>query len=128
MSRLRDHKRRMRGDLHREMSVPALYFVTPTATGVPCTVRVWLKTENQMTGDLPGFQGAERAEPEDRVRFDLSEFNPSALPRRIGVVRIVEDVEAYRLDHGYPADLGWQTWRVIPLDAEEAALYEIPAP
>lgn len=127
MSRLRDHKRRMRGDLHREMSVPALYFVTPTATPVPCTIRVWLKTENQMTGDLPGFQGAERAEPEDRVRFDLSEFPCSILPRRIGVVS-VEAGEAYRLDHGYPADLGWQTWRVIPLEAEEAATYPVPAP
>lgn len=78
-----------------------------------------------MTGDLPGFQGAERAEQEPRIRFDLSDFSPSDLPRRNGVVRIVEDVEAYRLDHNDPADFGYQTWRVIPLDAIEAATYAV---
>lgn len=126
MGRLRDIKRRARGSLHREMSVPALYFVTSTTRpGIECAVRVWPKTENQMVGDLPGVQGAERAEPEDRLRFDLADFPPSRMPRRLGVVS-VEPGEAYRIDHLYPADLGYQTARVTRLSAEEAATYPVP--
>jgi len=128
MSRLRDIKRQARGDLHREMSVPAFYYATPTSlTQVACTVRTWLKTENQMTGDLQGFHGAERAEPEDRVRFDLSEFPilPADRPRRGGIVS-VEAGEAYRIDHLYPADLGYQTARVTRLDPADAVGLVVP--
>jgi len=105
----------MRGDLHREMSVPAYYIPVPSADPVECDVRVWLKTE-QMVGELPGYQGAERAEPEDRIRIDLAQV---PAPRRLGVVS-VEAGEAYRIDHLYPADLGYQTARVLRLSAAEA--------
>lgn len=125
MSRLREHKRRARGDLHREAAVPALLILASSPTPVPCTVRIWPKTENQATGDLPGFQGAERAEPEDRIRFDLSEFQPSSLPRRTAVVS-VEAGEAYRVDHLYTADLGYQTASVTRLTVAEAATLPVP--
>ena len=125
MSRLRDIKRRARGDLHREMSVPSLYFVTPSATPVSCDVRVWLKSENQTSGDLQGFQGAERADPEDRVRFNLADFPPSRQPRR-GAVVSVEPGEAYRVDHLYPVDGTFQTARVTRLDRAEADTYAVP--
>jgi len=78
-----------------------------------------------MIGDLPGLHGAERAEPEDRLRFDLSDFPPSAKPRRHGVVS-VEAGEAYRIDHLYPADFGFQTARVTRLSAEDAVTYPVP--
>lgn len=122
MSRFRDNKRRARGDLHREMSVPALYISASGADPVPCTVRVWLKTENQMVGELSGFPSAERAEPEDRLRFDITEI---AAPRRLAVVS-VETGEAYRIDHLYPVDLGYQTARVVRLSAAEAASLPVP--
>jgi hypothetical protein len=115
--------RRARVDLHREMSVDALYIPVPDADPVDCTVRLWPKTD-EMQGELSGLQGAAtRAEPEDRIRFDLSEF-PAAL-RRLAIVS-VEAGEAYRIDHLYPADLGYQTARVLRLTAEEAD--DLPLP
>lgn len=123
VSRFRDIKRQARGDLHQEMSVPALYILTPSTDPVDCTVRVWLKTENQMVGALQSAPGAaERAEPEDRIRFDLTEI---ASLRRNAVVS-VEVGEAYRVDHLYPADLGYQTARVVRLSAAEADGLAVP--
>jgi len=76
-----------------------------------------------MTGALPGQQGsAERVEPEDRIRFDLSEV---PAPRRGGVVS-VEPGEAYRIDHVYPVDLGFQTTRIVRLTAAEAQGLPVP--
>jgi hypothetical protein len=103
------------------MSVSALYLLTPTAVPVPCTVRPWLKNEN-MAGDLPGFAGVERAEPEDRIRFELSEV---PAPRRNALVS-VEPGEAYRIDHLYPVDLGYQTARVVRLSAADTAALPVP--
>lgn len=103
------------------MSVPAVYIATPAAEPVPCDVRLWPKT-NQMSGELQGFDGAQRAEPEDQIRFDLTEV---PAPRRNGVVS-VEAGEAYRIDHLYPADLGYQTARVTRLSADEADGLEVP--
>lgn len=124
MSRFRDIKRRARGDRHREMSVPALYIAVPSADPVECTVRTWLKTDNLMIGELPGLQGAaERAEPEERIRFDLSEFEG---PLRNLAVISVEAGEAYRIDHLYPVDLGYQTARVTRLT--EAQTIALPVP
>ena len=60
---------------------------------------------------------------EDRLRFDLSEI---ATIRRNAIVS-VEAGEAYRVDHLYPADLGYQTARVVPLSAEEATGLPVPA-
>jgi hypothetical protein len=123
MSRLRDIKRRARGDLHREMSVPALYIPAPNATPVPCTVRVWRKREDPETGNLPLLQGtAQMVVSEDRLRFDLAEV---ARPRDGSIVS-VEAGEAYRVEFRYPADLGYQTARVVPLSAAEATGLPVP--
>jgi hypothetical protein len=73
MSRLRDIKRRMRGDLHAQASVPALYIPVPNAAPIECTVRVWLKSD-EMTGAAQQNGSAQMTNPEDRLRFDLSEF------------------------------------------------------
>lgn len=123
MSRFRDVKRRARGDLHREMSVAALYIPAPSATPVSCTVRVWTKVEQHMVGKLAGLQGvAEMAEPEDRIRFDLAQIPK---PYRNAIVS-VEPGEAYRIDHLYDADLGYQTARVLRLAASETTALPVP--
>jgi len=123
MSRLREIKRKMRGDLHREMSVAALYIPAPNADPVPCTVRVWRKREDPETGELPGYQGAATLViSEDRIRFQLSQI-PSL---RRGAVVSVEEGEAFRVDHTYEVDLGYQTARVLPLSAAEADGLPLP--
>ncbi|MEG3175872.1 hypothetical protein U1872_06490 [Sphingomonas sp. RB3P16] len=125
MSRLRDIKRRMRGDLHREMSVPALYIPAPNATPVPCTVRVWRKREHEdiAEGHLQGYAGAaQMVISEDRLRFDLSQ---GFAPRRLAIVSVAAG-EAYRLEFLYPVDLGYQTARVIPLTTDEAVVLPVP--
>lgn len=123
MSRLRDIKRQARGDLHREMSVPALYIPVPLATPVECNVRTWLKSDDGTQMDAADG-GVAMMNPEDRIRFDLSEFD--APLRHNGVVS-VETGEAYRIDHLYPADLGYQTARVLRLTAAEAGGLPVPA-
>lgn len=122
MSRLRQAKRRMRADVHREGAVRALYIPAPSATPVPCTVRVWLKTD-QFVKPMGSTDAAQMAEPEDRLRFDLSQFSHALF--RNAVVSI-EPGEAYRIDHLYPADLGYQTARVIPLKAAETTALPVP--
>jgi hypothetical protein len=123
MSRLRDIKRRMRGDLHAQASVPALYIPVPNAAPIECTVRVWLKSD-EMTGAAQQNGSAQMTNPEDRLRFDLSEFQA---PLRVQTAIIsVEAGEAYRIDHLYPADLGYQTARVTRLGLNEAAGLPVP--
>ncbi|WP_242137022.1 hypothetical protein [Sphingomonas sp. TREG-RG-20F-R18-01] len=121
--RIRDLMRQGREDLHREMSVPALYIPAPNATPLACSVRVWLKTDNHMVGKLPGLQGAaETSESEDRLRFNLAE-----IPKLFrNAVVSVEPGEAYRIDHLYEADLNFQTARVLRLPATEAAGLPLP--
>jgi hypothetical protein len=121
MSRLRETKRLARRDVHRQMAVPALYLASTAASPVPCTVRVWRKRDDNLLGDLQGM-GAVRVEPEDRLRFDLTEL----VPRRLAIVS-VEAGEAYRIEHTYPADCGYQTARVTPLDDDEAVGLPVPS-
>ena len=123
MGRLRDIKRQVRGSLHREMSAPALYIPVPDATPVPVTVRVWRKREDPVTGDLQSMHGAaQMAVSEDRLRFDLSEI---AVLRRNAIVS-VEAGEAYQVEFLYPADLGYQTARVVPLPEAETTGLPVP--
>lgn len=110
----------MRADVHREGAVRAFYIPAPSATPVPCTVRVWLKTD-QFVKTIT--DGAQMAEPEDRLRFNLSEFPH---PLFNNAVVSVEPGEAYRINHLYPVDLGFQTARVTPLTATEAAALPVP--
>lgn len=123
----RDIKRNARRDRHTEMAVPALYYATlsPLPTPLDCTVRVWLKSD-EMTGGAAFPGSAEVATPEDRLRFDLTEFDEGAL-RRTGVVA-VEAAEAYRIDHLYPADDHFQTARVTRLTAAEIAAAGLAVP
>lgn len=117
MNRLRDIRRQQRATVHREMAVPAVYIPVPNATPVPCTVRPWRKADGTTVGKLPGMAGAATgAEPEDQLRFLLAEFTA---PLRRDAIVSVEPGEAYRLDHSYPAELGYQTWRVIILPVAE---------
>ncbi len=93
---------------------------------------MWRKREALQNGDLPNFPGAERAEPEDRLRLALSDFPPSNRPRRLGVVVIDPEYaevegEAYRLDRLDPVDGGYQTVAVIALGVADTRDYEIPA-
>lgn len=126
MGTIRDIKRIARGNLHRSMSIPSLYIPVPDATPVPVTVRVWRKREDPAVGDMPrqsdNMTVAQYLVTEDRLRFDLSEV---PVLRRLGVVS-VEPGEAYRIDHLYPVDGTYQTARVVPLSAAEAA--DLPVP
>lgn len=124
MSRLREAKRRMRGDLHAQAAVPALYIPVPNAAPIECTVRVWPKSD-EMTGAAQQNGSAKMTNPEDRLRFDLSEFQ-APLRTQTAIVS-VEAGEAYRIDHIYPADLGYQTARVTRLSAAEAQALPVPA-
>lgn len=77
-----------------------------------------------MVGALPGSgsQYAERVEPEDRLRFDLSDLTP----RRTAIVS-VEAGEAYRIEFLYPVDAGYQTARVTALPATDTTGLPVPA-
>jgi hypothetical protein len=117
MGRFREIKARARRDVHREMSVPALYFAVAGADPIECTVRTWLMSDMLTFQDLGplGQVGAELTNPEDRIRFDLSQV---PVLRRGAVIAILPGIgvmpnEAYRIDHLYPVDLGWQTARVL---------------
>lgn len=74
MSALRDIKARARGDLHRTMSVPALYFSTPEAAHLDVTVR--LHTKDGALGKLQGMDPATRVEVSPKIIFLLSEVSP----------------------------------------------------
>lgn len=124
MSHLRDKKRMMRRDRHAELAIAALYIAATGAIPVACSARLWSKTEQQ-SAEMPGLTGAAAmATPEDRIRFLLSEF---AAPLRAKAIVSVEAGEAYRIDHLYPADDGFQTARVVRLTAAEAAGLPVPA-
>lgn len=106
------------------MQTPALYIPVPNATPVPCTVRVWAKTDPMQVGDLSGLQGsATLGEPEDRIRFLRSEL-PAFI--RTNAVFSVEAGEAYRIELLYPEDDQFQTARVVRLTAAEAAGLPVP--
>lgn len=109
------------------MSVPAFYIITPGADPTSADVRLWLGKSGTMVGQLQGetgFQGASSsAEPEDQIRFDLTQVT---MPRRNAVVS-VEAGEAYRIDHAYPADLGYVTARVVRLAPAETVGLPVPA-
>lgn len=124
MSRLRDIKRRGRGDLHAQASIPALYIPAPATPAIACSVRVWLKSD-EMTGAADQNGSAKMTNPEDRIRFDLSDF--SAPLRTQTAIVSVEAGEAYRIDHLYPVDLGYQTARVTRLSAKDAEGLPVPA-
>lgn len=114
-------KRQMRRDLHREMLVPALYIETPTATPIPCTVR--LHTKTSVFGDLAGSHDAHQIEITPKAIFWLTEI---AKPKRNAVIS-VEPGEAYRLDTPQPEDDEFVSVNIVKLDAAECAGLPVPA-
>lgn len=122
MSRFRDIKRQARRDVHDTMHVPALYIPAPNATPVPCTVRVWRRRDDPMTGTLQG--GAQMSVSEDRLRFLRSDL-PAYL--RTGSIVSVEVGEAYKIDFWYPVDDELVTARVVPLTPAEAVSLPVPS-
>lgn len=125
VSRFRDVKRKARRDLHAHMEVAALYLVTPTATPVPCTVRVWTKW-GQM-GKLAGAGWAELQETAPKIIF----VEPSFRPRAQALVSI-EPGEAYRIDTTQPADdisITAEVTRLNPKNAADQVLLDsLPVP
>lgn len=127
MGRFRELKRQMRGDVHREASVAALYIPVPNATPVPVTVRVHRRLDGPTIGDAGSFGGfsneAMMAVTEDRIRF-LREELPSHL--RVGSVVSVEQGEAYHIEFWYPRDDEFITARVTPMLEGEAEGLPVP--
>lgn len=124
MGSIRDIKRNMRAGSHRNWAIPALYIAVPGATPISIEVRVWRKRGDPAIGDTPGSQtNAQMLVSEDRIRFQLSTTLP--VVRRLAIVS-VEAGEAYRIDHLYPADDGYQTARVIPLPVAETVGLPVP--
>lgn len=124
-SRVREALRRGRRDLHREMSVPALYIPVPNATPIPLTVR---------PQDLPGANGkpgggdqgyAQVADLKPKLVF-LAEEVPAPLRPETGVVS-VEPGEAYRIKFVHPAHGVTITADVVRLSAAEATGLPVPA-
>lgn len=123
MSRFREIKRQMRGDVHREASVPALYIPTPSAIPVKVTVRVHRRPDVP-TFDMTGYPGAaEMFVAEDRIRFLRSEL-PNFL--RTGGTVSVEAGEAYKIEFWYPRDDQFITARVTPLTEGDAKALPVP--
>lgn len=124
MSRFRQIKREARRAVHRELHVPALYIAVKNATPVPCNVRVWRARQDPAIGALDNKPGnAQMIVEEDRIRMYLPEL-PAI--RRAGAIFSVESGEAYRIDHLYPVDDEYQTARVVPLNAADAAGLPVP--
>lgn len=121
--RVREAMRRGRRDLHREMSVPALYIPVPNATPIPTTVR---------THDLPNANGkpggrddgyAQNADAKPRLIF-LADDAPALI--RVNAIVSVEPGEAYRIQFVHPAHGITITADVTKLTAAEAQGLPVP--
>lgn len=125
MNHLRDIKRKARRDLHREMSVPALYIAAPGDAGVPISVRVHTKF------DALGIKDAEnglavRRESKPKLIFMRDELAEKGItPKRLAVVS-VEPGEAYKLDNADAPDDITVTYFVTVLQANDTAGLPVP--
>lgn len=125
MNSLRDIKRKARRDLHREMSVPALYIAVPGDAGVPITVRVHTKF------DALGMQGAEsglavRRESKPKLLFMRDELADAGIVLKRNAVVSVEPGEAYRLDNADAPDDITVTFFVTVLTSNDADGLPVP--
>lgn len=120
MTGWRDHKRKMRRDVHQHMRVPSLYVVRTGAE--PRRVDVRQHTKFQETGPAGAPQGSpELADITPRIIFSRAEV-PS--PQRDAVV-VVSETEMYRVDHSRPPDDQWITAEVVQLtQAQATALWD----
>lgn len=123
MRRVREALRNGRRDLHREMSVPALYIAVPNAVPIPCTVR---------PQDLPNANGkpggsdagyAQQADTKPRLIF-ITDDAPAML--RQNAIVSVEPGEAYRISLVDPPHDITITAHVTRLSLAEAAGLPVP--
>lgn len=130
MSRLRDHKRRARRDLHREMSVPAFYI---NGNAAPLLVTVRIHTSEADGGNTDDRYGeAVRRDIAPRAIFNVPEMadalNVSAtswFPAR-GAKLSVEAGEAYTIGDSKPRDGEFITASIARLSG--SALNGLPVP
>lgn len=125
MSHWREHKRQMRRDVHREMSVPALLLLARGGTPHPVFIRGPHTKRPLTVGDLAGGgEGwAERVETQPRLLFWISQL-PFAL--RKGCIVSVEPGEAYRIEVADKPDGLTIYANVVELSAAEAAGLPVP--
>ena len=125
MNHLRDIKRKARRDLHREMSVAAIYIAAPGDPGVPITVRVHTKFD--ALGIKDSDQGlALRRESKPKLLFMRDEMTEKGITLKRAAVVSVEPGEAYKLDNADAPDDISVTFFVTVLTANEAAGLPIP--
>lgn len=122
MRSFRDIKRQARSDVHRELRVAALYLESPSATPVPCFVRVM--TKFAALGDMKGtsFNYAERIDQTPRLILWCEELPE---PKRNAIIS-VEPGEAYQIDNIEPAD--GQTITVLVVAMDPADIVSLPVP
>lgn len=116
---IRDIKRRARLELHRRLSVPALYIPAQGVTPIPCAVRVHTKF-----GALGEPEMAQRVEVEPKLVFLVSEL-PAPLRVKTGKVS-VEAGEAYLIEAVEPRDDITITARVSRLSEADATGLPLP--
>lgn len=121
MSRFRDIVRKSRRDLHREMSIPALYIV---GDDEPVEVDVRLHRHIATFGDVEGLEAPRRREVAEKILF-LIEQLPTSKPKRNAIVS-VEPGEAYRVGDVEPADDEFIHAHVTPMSATDAAGLPVP--
>lgn len=124
MGRARQALRQGRRDLHREMSVPALYIASTGVTPLPCTVRPHDKQEAH--GALAGSSVNGAAQIQDiapRLIF-MTDDAPAHIRR--GAIVSVEAGEAYRIELVQPQHGVTITAEVVRLTAADAAGLPLP--
>lgn len=115
---IRDIKRKARGDLHREMSIPALYLATKTSQPVPVTIRLLIKFAALGIAK----NGAEMLEEVPKAVLLASEQMPSK-----NAILSVDPGEAYRIALVHPADDQFITVDIVKLSAAEASGLPTPS-
>jgi hypothetical protein len=113
-------RQQARRDLHREMSVPALYIV---GTEDPVDVTVRRQTRVAKTGDIEGLDTAEISVETVFLRFLIDEL---AQPKRNAIVSVAEG-EAYRIDHALAPHGVTIDAAVTRLDTAEATGLPLPS-
>lgn len=125
MSRVREALRRGRRDLHREMSVPALYIAVPNALPIPCTVRPQdLPAANGRPFGAPRSLGlAQETDVKPTIVF-IADDAPAMI--RVNAIVSVEPGEAYRIGFVHPPHGLTIAADVVRLSAAEAASLPVP--
>ena len=118
---IRDLRNRARADLHRAMSIPAIYVAPDGSAQSPCTIRVHARTK--AFGDMTGFDytPAERIEIVPEIVTLADEVIPG------GMFSVAED-EAYTVEVVMPRDGITVTSQVTRMSATEISAAGLPVP